>query len=98
MVREPICEACSLATMTCLISLMPERTAENSRKVACVVSAMILASEVLPIPGGRRGWIPAESTFPPKYRPLGCCCGSLAGRFVEQDAGGYRGVEAFGGA
>ena len=41
-----------LATMTCLISLIPERTAENSRKVACVVSAMILASEVLPTPGG----------------------------------------------
>ena len=53
MVRE-----CSLrrlwlpSTITCLISLMPLVTAENSMKLALVVSAMILASVVLPTPGG----------------------------------------------
>ena len=52
MVRECICEACAAAAITCLISLMPLITAENSMKVACVESAMILASVVLPTPGG----------------------------------------------
>ena len=66
MVRECISEACAAAVITCLISLMPLMTAENSMKfhpsdedlspgtpaLACVVSAMILASVVLPTPGG----------------------------------------------
>src|ERR1700679_3285554 len=38
--------------MTCLISFMQERTAENSMKVAEVMLAMILARVVLPTPGG----------------------------------------------
>jgi hypothetical protein len=52
MVRECIWEACAAAAITCLISLMPLITAENSMKLARVVSAMILASVVLPTPGG----------------------------------------------
>ena len=52
MVRECISEAWAAAAMTCLISLMPLMTAENSMKLAWVVSAMILARVVLPTPGG----------------------------------------------
>ncbi len=52
MVRECIWEACAAAAITCLISLMPLITAENSIKVAWVASAMILARVVLPTPGG----------------------------------------------
>ena len=52
MVRECICEAFAASAITCLISLMPLVTAENSMKVALVVSAMILARVVLPTPGG----------------------------------------------
>ena len=51
-VRECISAACPAAAITCLISLIPLMTAENSMKLALVVSAMILASVVLPTPGG----------------------------------------------
>ena len=52
MVRDPKPAAFSASTITCLISLMPPITAENSMKLAWVASAMILASVVLPTPGG----------------------------------------------
>ncbi len=52
MVRERKPAAFSAANITALISLMPDITAENSMKVACVSAAMILASVVLPVPGG----------------------------------------------
>ena len=52
MVRECSSAALAAAAITCLISLMPLMTAENSMKLAWVVSAMILASVVLPTPGG----------------------------------------------
>jgi len=61
-VRECICEARAAATITCLISLMPLITAENSMKVALVVSAMILASVVLPTPGGPHKIMDPESS------------------------------------
>ena len=54
--------AFSASTMTCLISLMPERTAENWMKVARVVSAMILARVVLPTPGGPQKIMEAVSS------------------------------------
>src|SRR6202011_224492 len=52
MVRVPYWRARSASLMTCLISLMPARTAENSMKSALVMRAMILARVVLPVPGG----------------------------------------------
>ena len=52
MVRVPYCRARSASAITCLISLMPASTAENSMKSAWVMRAMILASVVLPTPGG----------------------------------------------
>src|SRR6202453_2154647 len=63
MVREPYVAAFSASTMTCLISLMPERTAENSMKVADVRLAMIFASVVLPTPGGPQKMRLAEASF-----------------------------------
>ena len=51
-VRERKPAAFSAATITALISLMPDMTAENSINVACVSAAMILARVVLPVPGG----------------------------------------------
>ena len=42
MVRVPYCRARSASAMTCLISLMPASTAENSMKSALVMRAMIL--------------------------------------------------------
>src|SRR5271163_4988963 len=62
MVREPKRAAFSASTITCLISLMPERTAENWMKVARVVSAMIFARVVLPTPGGPQKIIDAVSS------------------------------------
>ena len=52
MVRVPYCRARSASDMTCLISLIPASTAENSMNSALVIFAMILASVVLPVPGG----------------------------------------------
>src|ERR1700744_3366076 len=46
MVRDPKPAAFSASTITCLISLMPPITAENSMKLAWVTSAMIFASVV----------------------------------------------------
>ena len=54
MVRVPYWRAPSASLMTCLISLMPASTAENSTKSASVMRAIILASVVLPVPGGPR--------------------------------------------
>ena len=42
MVRVPYCLARSASAITCLISLMPVRTAENSTNSALVMRAMIL--------------------------------------------------------
>ena len=52
MVRVPYWRARSASAMTCLISFIPVSTAENSRNSAFVMCAMILASVVLPVPGG----------------------------------------------
>src|SRR5271166_4065453 len=52
MVRVPYCRARSASAMTCLISLIPASTAENSMNSARVMFAMIFASVVLPVPGG----------------------------------------------
>ena len=78
MVREPRWEAFSASTMTCLISFMPERTAENSMKVAWVRRAMILARVVLPTPGGPQKIMEAGSSFSMARRrglpgPRRCC-------------------------
>ncbi len=62
MVRECISDAWAAATITCLISLMPLITAENSMKLALVVSAMILARVVLPTPGGPQRIMEPESS------------------------------------
>src|SRR5216684_434923 len=52
MVRVPYCRARSASAITCLISLIPASTAENSMNSALVMRAMICASVVLPVPGG----------------------------------------------
>ena len=52
-VRRPVRRRRSCAAaMTSLISLMPASTALKGTKCACVSSAMIRASVVLPVPGG----------------------------------------------
>src|ERR1700676_1965502 len=51
-VRVPYCRARSASAMTCLISLIPASTAENSMNSAFVMFAMIFASVVFPVPGG----------------------------------------------
>src|SRR6476646_11190047 len=51
-VRVPYCLARSASAITCLISLMPVSTAENSMNSALVMWAMICASVVLQVPGG----------------------------------------------
>src|SRR5882762_4034458 len=61
-VRVPYWRARSASAMTCLISLMPESTAENSMNSARDMAAMILASVVLPVPGGpQKSMEPASS-------------------------------------
>ena len=45
MVRVPYCRPRSASAMTCLISLIPERTALNSINSARVMLAMIFASQ-----------------------------------------------------
>src|SRR4051812_40953880 len=62
MVREWYSAACAAAAITCLISLMPDITAENSTKLALVDSAMILASVVFPTPGGPQKIMEPESS------------------------------------
>ena len=53
MVRRPlVLRSCSAADITSRISLMPDSTALNAMNRARVVSAMIRASVVLPLPGG----------------------------------------------
>src|ERR1035438_7550388 len=52
MVRVPYWRARSASAMTCLISLIPASTAENSMNSALVRFAMIFASVVFPVPGG----------------------------------------------
>jgi len=49
-VRVPYWRARSASAMTCLISLIPESTAENSMNSARLMAAMILASVVCPFP------------------------------------------------
>src|SRR5437660_12331993 len=52
MVRVPYWRARSASDITCLISLIPASTAENSMNSAFVIFAMIFARVVLPVPGG----------------------------------------------
>src|SRR6266851_5360408 len=63
MVRDPNPAAFSASTITCLISLIPESTAENSMKLACVRCAMIFASVVFPVPGGPQKIIETASSL-----------------------------------
>src|SRR5665213_744409 len=78
-VREPKPAAFSASTITCLISLIPDITAENSINVDCVCCAMIFASVVFPTPGGPQKTMEAASSrsicslrgFP---GPSRCCC------------------------
>ena len=51
-VLRPRRRAREASSMTVLISLMPETTAENARNRAFVFAAMIRARVVLPLPGG----------------------------------------------
>ena len=62
MVRVPNWRAFSASAITCLISLMPESTAENSMKSALVTRAIIFASVVLPTPGGPQKMIEPGSS------------------------------------
>src|SRR5258708_1308212 len=62
MVRVPYCRAFSASSITCLISLIPESTAENSMNSALVMWAMIWASVVLPTPGGPQKMIDPGSS------------------------------------
>src|SRR5216684_1340099 len=62
MVRVPYCRAFSASSMTCLISLIPESTAENSMNSALVMWAMIWARVVLPTPGGPQKMIDPGSS------------------------------------
>src|ERR1700689_3871355 len=78
-VRVPYCRARSASAITCLISLIPASTAENSMNSALVRCAMIFASVVLPVPGGpqkmsepvssRSTWV--RSGLP---EPIRCSC------------------------
>src|SRR5579885_1756487 len=52
MVRVPYCLGRSASAITCLISLIPASTAENSMNSALVMLAMIFARVVFPVPGG----------------------------------------------
>src|ERR1700676_1139999 len=73
MVRVPYCRARSASAMTCLISLIPASTAENSMNSALVMRAMIFASVVLPVPGG-----PQKIRDPVSSRSI-CVCSGFPG-------------------
>src|SRR5947209_4570005 len=78
-VRVPKCDAFSASDITCLTSLIPELTAENSMNCARVVFAMMCASVVLPVPGGPQKMIEPGSSLSIWMRnglpaPRICCC------------------------
>jgi hypothetical protein len=91
-VRDPKPAAFSASTITFLISLIPDITAENSIKLACVICAIIFASVVFPVPGGPQKIIEVASSFSIASRsglpgPSRCSCptnsSSVRGRILS---------------
>src|ERR1700722_12317336 len=102
MVRVPFWRARSASVITCLISLIPAITAENSMKSALVMPAMILASVVLPVPGGPQKIIEVGSSCSIARRngfpgPSRCCwptnSSSVCGR-MRSASGAWRRFDA----